>query len=363
MLLSPVNFRNLRLRNRVVWLPVVSWLAEEDGFVTDALIERYRRRAQGGVGLLVIEATGVLDRRSPKLIKICDDKYMPGLEKLVQAIHDEGAKVSVQLIHYAKKSKKTGWKQKVEDLSSEEIEQVKKEYVNAAVRAKKVGFDAVELHVAHSYTLASFASLLNKRQDEYGRDVYGRTKIVLDIMDMVREKVGDNYAVCARISGEEFVKGGNTLKQTEIISKLMAGKGLDYLSVSAGGKDEDGDWYTGYSSTRSMPTANLPDGCHVYLAEALRKVVAPYDVPVIVSGKINTLEQAEEILRKGQADLIGVCRPLLADPDWMLKLAENRDDEVIKCTYCNTCLDRDRRFEAVECIVAERAAKKKAAQS
>lgn len=362
MLLSPVKFSNLSLKNRVVWLPIVSWLAEEDGFVTDALIERYRRRAQGGVGLLVIEATGVLDRRSPKLIKICDDKYMPGLEKLVQAIHDAGAKVSVQLIHYAKKSKKTGWKQKVEDLSLEEIEQIKKDYVDAAVRAKKVGFDAIELHVAHSYTLASFVSLLNKRQDEYGRDIYGRTKIVLDIMDMVREKVGDDYAVCARISGEEFVKGGNTLKQTEVISKLMAGKGLDYLSVSAGGKDEDGDWYTGYSSTRSMPTANLPDECHVYLAEALKKAVAPYDVPIIASGKINTLQQAEEILAKGQADLIGVARPLLADPDWLIKLAENREDEVIKCTYCNTCLDRDRRFEPVECIVAERKMKKQTAQ-
>jgi 2,4-dienoyl-CoA reductase (NADPH2) len=139
----------------------------------------------------------------------------------------------------------------------------------------------------------------------------------------------------------------------------MAGKGIDYLSVSAGGKDEDGDWYTGYSSTRSMPTANLPDGCHVYLAEALREEVAPYGVPVIASGKINSFKQAEEILAKGQADLIGVCRPLLADPDWVIKLKENRDDELIKCTYCNTCLDRDRRFEPVECIVAERKRKSK----
>ena len=141
------------------------------------------------------------------------------------------------------------------------------------------------MHAAHSYTLASFISLLNKRTDEYGRDIKGRSKLVLDIIEMVREKVGDDYAVGVRISGEEFVMGGNTLKQTRVISRLMAGKGIDYLSVSAGGKDEDGDWYTGYSSTRSMPTANLPDGCHVYLAEALREEVAPYGVPVIASGK------------------------------------------------------------------------------
>lgn len=358
VLFSPVNYKNLSLKNRLVWLPVVSWLAEEEGFVTDALIERYRRRAEGGIGLIVVEATGVLDRRSPKLIKICDDKYMPGLEKLVQAVHDAGAKISVQLIHYAKKSKRTGWKQKVEDLNLDEIEQVKKDYEAAVVRAKKVGFDVVEIHVAHSYTLASFISSLNKRKDEYGRDINGRAKLVLDILERCREKVGDDYAIGARISGEEFVKGGNTLKQTKVISRMMAEKGLDYLSVSAGGKDEDGDWYTGYSSTRSMPTANLPYGCHVYLAKGLREEVAPLGVPVIASGKINTLELAEEIVKEEKADLIGVCRPLLADPDWALKLKEKREDELVKCTYCNTCLVRDQRFEAVECIEAEKKARK-----
>jgi dimethylglycine catabolism A len=358
MLFSPASYKNLSLKNRLVWLPIVSWLAEEDGYVTDKLIDRYRRRAEGDVGLIVIEATGVLDRRSPRLVKICDDKYLPGLEKLVKAIHDAGAKVSVQLIHYVKKSKRTGWKQQIEDLTKDDIEEIEKNYVDAAIRAKKAGFDAIELHVAHSYTLASFVSLLNKRKDEYGGDENGRARIVLEIMERCREAVSDDFAICARISGEEFVKGGNTLKQTGVISRLMAEKGLNYLSVSAGGKDEDGDWYTGYSGSRSMPTANLPFKCHTYLAKGIKEEVGPLGVPVIASGKIHTLEHAEEILNEGKADLIGLARPLLADPQWAIKLRENRADEIVECTYCNTCLKRDQRFEPVECIEAEKAERK-----
>lgn len=353
MLLSPVEFKNLSLKNRIVWLPMVSWLADEEGFVTDKLIERYRRRAEGGVGLIVIEATGVLGRKSPKLLRIHDDKYMPGLEKLVQSIHDAGAKVSIQLIHFLKQSR-SGWKQKPEDLSLEDIKQVKNDFVQAAIRAKKVGFDAIELHAAHCYTLASFISLLNKRKDEYGRNVEGRSRILTEIIESCRESTGDDYAIGARISGEEFVIGGNTLKQTKPISKILAEKGLDYLSVSAGGKDEDGRWYSGYSGSRAMPTANLPYGCHVYLAKGIRDELAPFGVPVIASGKINSLEFGEEILKEGKADLIGVARPLLADPDWIIKLKENRKDEIVSCVYCNTCLERDQRWEPVECIKAEK---------
>jgi len=356
-ILSPANFKNLELRNKLVWLPMVSWLADEDGFVTDELIERHKLRAEGGAGLIILEATGVLARKSPKLLRIHDDEYLPGLEKLVQAVHDGGSKMSIQLIHYVKQSR-SGWKQKVEDLSQEDIKQIKEDFVNAALRAKKVGFDAIELHVAHSYTLSSFVALLNKRQDEYGKTLKGRTKIVTDIIDMCREKLGDDYCIGARISGEEFVMGGNTLKQTREISRIMAPSGLNYLSVSAGGKTEDGNWYSGYSGSRSMPTANLPYGCHVYLSKSIREELEPLNVPVIASGKINSLEFGEEILNQGKADLIGVCRPLLADPEWIIKQQENRQKEIINCIYCNTCLERDQRWEPVDCIVAEKKAKK-----
>ncbi len=361
-ILEPVSFKNLELKNRLVWLPAVTCLADEEGYVTDELIERHVARAKGGFALIDVEACGVLDRKSPHLLRIHDDKYIPGLKKMVDAVHAEGCKMTVQLIHYVKQSVRTGWKQAVEDLTYEEIEQCKNEFVQGTIRAKKAGFDGVELHVAHGYTLSSFISLLNKRTDEYGRNTAGRCKIVTDIMAEIRRQVGDDYCVGCRISGEEFVKGGNTLKQTTEIAKIFAKSGMDFISVSAGGKTEDGAWYTGYSGNRCMPTAEYPWGLHVYLAEGIKNALREIgsDIPVIVSGKIRDLAHGEEVLNAGQADLIGVCRPALADPDWIVKQRDGREKEIVKCVYCNGCLERDQRHEPVNCVIADKIAELKA---
>lgn len=359
--LESVDFKNLSLRNRVVWLPAVSWLADEEGYVTDELIERHVARARGGAALIVVEATGVLDRKSPKLLRIYDDKFIPGLKKMTDAVHEAGAKMSVQLIHFVKQSR-SGWKQAVEDLTVEEIKQCEEDFVQAAIRAKKAGFDAIELHVAHGYTLSSFVSLLNKRKDEYGRNTAGRCKLVVDIIKRCREELGEDYCIGARISGEEFVKGGNTLKQTKEIAKILGEAGINYLSVSAGGKTEDGAWYKGYSGNRCMPTAEYPWGLHVYLSEGIREVLAPMGIPVIVSGKIPDLAYGEDLLNQGKTDLIGVCRPMIADPEWVNKQAEGREKEIIKCIYCNGCLERDQVWEPVNCVVAEKLAAKATAQ-
>lgn len=357
--LEPVKFKNLELKNRIVWLPAVSWLADEEGFVTDELIERHVERANGGVGMIIIEATGVLDRKSPKLLRINDDKYLSGLTKLVDAVHEAGAKISIQLIHYVKQSR-SGWKQDVKDLTDEEIEQCIQDFVDATVRAKKAGFDAIELHDAHGYTLSSFTSLLNKRTDEFGRGTAGKCKIVTDIIRRAREAVGPDYCIGIRISGEEFVLGGNTLKQTREMAKIFGEAGINYMSVSAGGKTEDGAWYKGYSGNRCMPTANYPDGLHRYLADGIREILEPMGIPVIVSGKITSLEMGEDVLDKGEADLIGVCRPLLADHEWITKQVEGREKEIIKCIYCNGCLEKDQTWDPVNCVVREKVLAKQA---
>ena len=155
-ILEPVKFRNLELKNRLVWLPAVTCLADEVGFVTDALIERHVARAKGGFGLIDVEACGVLDRKSPNLLRICDDKFIPGLKEMTDAVHAEGCKMTVQLIHYVKQSVRTGWKQAVEDLTYEDIDLCKRQFVESTIRAREAGFDGVELHVAHGYTLSSF---------------------------------------------------------------------------------------------------------------------------------------------------------------------------------------------------------------
>lgn len=357
-ILEPVSFKNLTLKNRLVWLPAVTLLADEEGYATDALIKRHADRAKGGFGLIDVEACGVNDMKSPQLLRIYDDKFIPRLKEMTDAVHEHGCKMTVQLIHFVKQSVRTGWKRPIEDFSVEEIQQVKKEFVEAAIRAKKAGFDGIELHAAHGYTLSSFISLLNTRTDEYGRNTEGRCRIVTEIITECRAALGDDYCIGVRISGEEFVVGGNTLKQTTEISKIFAKAGVDFISVSAGGKTEDGAWYKGYSGNRCMPSANYPYGLHVYLAEGIKNALREInsDCPVIVSGKVRDLAHGEEILQAGQADLIGVCRPALADPDWIIKQVEGRQKEIVKCVYCNVCLERDQRHEPVECIVAEKVA-------
>lgn len=353
LLFTPVEFRNLSLRNRIVWPPMVSWEATEDGFVTDTIIERYRRRAQGGAGLIVVEACGVNASKSPYLLRIYDDKFIPGLKRLTEAVKAEGAKISVQLIHFLRASK-SGWREKVEDLTLEAIEQLKKDFVAAAVRAKEAGFDAVELHAAHYYTLASFLSRLNKRRDKYGGSFENRFRLLGEVYEQCRSAVGPTFCLGVRINGDEFVLEGNTLKQSRRIARRLAEMGIDYISVSAGGKQEDGPWYTGYSGSRAMPPIYMPEAVNVYLAAAIREEVKEYGVPVITAGRIPTAALAETILQAGQADLIGIARPLLADPDWPKKYLEGREKEIFKCAYCNECLERDRNFQPVECSRREK---------
>jgi 2,4-dienoyl-CoA reductase (NADPH2) len=357
-ILEPVEFHNLRRKNRVVWTPAVTCLASDAGEVTDALIDRHVKRAADGVGLIQVEACGVLDRKSPKLLRLCDDAMIPGHKRMTDALHAYGAKVSVQLIHYVKQSKRTGWKQDVADLTLEEIEEIKQQFISAAVRAKQAGYDVIELHGAHGYTLASFISLLNRRKDAYGGKTAGRCKIVTDIIHGIRRELGDDACVAIRINGDEFVRGGSTVAQAPEVAKCLCDAGINLISVSAGGKTEDGSWYTGYSGERTMPTAQYPWACHVYLAEAVREVAKQYAVPVITAGRIGTLKRGEEILQAEKADLIGYCRPLLCDPQWLTKEREGRFDEIVQCHYCNNCQERDRHWEPVNCIFWEAHCKK-----
>ena len=159
-ILEPVKFRNLELKNRLVWLPAVTCLADEVGFVTDALIERHVARAKGGFGLIDVEACGVLDRKSPNLLRICDDKFIPGLKEMTDAVHAEGCKMTVQLIHYVKQSVRTGWKQAVEDLTYEDIDLCKRQFVESTIRAREAGFDrSMILSYGQDDRVCAFTSL------------------------------------------------------------------------------------------------------------------------------------------------------------------------------------------------------------
>jgi 2,4-dienoyl-CoA reductase-like NADH-dependent reductase (Old Yellow Enzyme family) len=277
-------------------------------------------------------------------------------------MHDVGpGKVALQIIHFLKIAR-SGWRQTVDMLSSEEIEQVVTSYAAAAARCREAGYDAVELHMAHAYTLSSFLSRLNRRHDAYGgRSLEGRLRLPTEVVRAVRRAVGGDYPIGVRFDGEECVKGGYGLAESRYIALRLAQAGCDWLSISAGGKFEDAVKkpgeplypYTGYSGDRTMPAAQYQDATNLYLSEGIRDFVRAQGLatPVVTTGKIPTPELAERILRAGQADLVGLARALLADPDWPKKAREGRSDEIVRCVYGNVCKALDENFRTVRCVL------------
>lgn len=361
-LFSPINIRGCILPNRIQMTAAVTRLAGEDGHVTKEIKDRYERIAMGGLGSIVVEAAVVLPSRSSFNLRISDDQFIEQLRDFIQGMKkvNPDVKVGVQLIHFLKLSR-TGWRQKVEDLKPEEIAVIPQQFASGAARARTAGFDFVELHMSHFTTLASFLSLRNKREDEYGGDFEGRIKLPTEVITAARKSVGADYPVGLRMLGEEFIKEGNTLLQSERIARRFASLDIDFISVSAGERFEDADpplpdmpvfAGTGYSGYRMSPRWWNPDGVQVYLAEGIRKAVkeSGYDVAVITAGKIRMPDLAEKILEDGRADIIGMARTLWADPDWPKKAWAGKADEIVKCAACGYCSESDERYETVTCI-------------
>ena len=353
-LFSPVQINHLKLDNRIVMAPTHLHLADEDGFMVPRMVDFYLKRAMGGVSMINIGAVGVNPKKMFFVLRVSDDKFIPELLDFTNRIHAEtGTKVCAQLFDPLKMAR--GWKQDVNDMTVDEIEKIVDYFEKGAIRAKEAGFDAIEIHAAHGYIFASFLSLRNKRDDEYGRGVEGRMKIVMDAYTRIRKALGDDYPIGIRINGDEFIVDGNTLHHSRIIARTMAAAGIDYISITAGGKYEDSPGLHpkyqvtvpypplgGYSGFRSMPPAYMPEAVNVYLAADIRKTVreAGYSTPIITAGRIPYPKLAESILHNGQADLVALSRPLLRDPDWLQKTRAGKEKEIDRCTYCNSCLDR-----------------------
>jgi 2,4-dienoyl-CoA reductase-like NADH-dependent reductase (Old Yellow Enzyme family) len=360
-LFGPLTIKGCTFPNRIMRTSMVSGLATEDGFVTDAVKKRYQREARGGVGALVIEAAVVLSSRSPYNLRISDDRFSVGLKELVEVTRraNPETKIGLQIMHFLKLSR-SGWRQRVEDFRTEEIPLIVDQHVAAAQRALLAGFDFIEIHMAHAFTLASFLSRVNRRPDEYGRRFDNRMRLPIEVYQAVRQVTGENYPLGIRINGEDFIVDGNTLQQSTGIARKFAELGVDYISVSAGDRFEDAaipapnspfDPMSGYSGHRMSPWYWFPDGTHVYLAAAIREYIrkAGLKTPIVTAGKIRTPQLAEQILRDGRADIIGLCRALLCDPDWPLKAREGREKDIVRCTACNWCLEADSRYDKVNC--------------
>ncbi|HRA77204.1 MAG TPA: NADH:flavin oxidoreductase [Burkholderiaceae bacterium] len=361
-LLEPITINGMKVPNRVMVPAMVTRLSGEDGFVSKEISDRYVRYAQGEVGLIVVEAMAIHGSNAGPLLRISDDKFIPGLREMVRKIHDASdSKVVPQIIHFLKIAR-SGWRQTVDMLSIEEIERIIEQFGEAAARAREAGFDGIELHNAHAYTLASFVSRVNGRTDEYGgTTLENRLRLIGKVMDSVRRYVGRDYPVGIRFLSDEFIRGGYTVEDAKLIGLRMAQLGADYLSLSVGGKFEDAvhtpghvlHGYSGYSGERCMPGATYPDALHVPYAAEIKAFVASkgFDLPVIAAGKLSDPGTAEAVLAAGKVDMVAIARGLLADPDWVKKVRLGQLDRIVKCDYCNVCKQLDGSHMPVTCFL------------
>ncbi|HEX7155923.1 MAG TPA: hypothetical protein VF229_01845, partial [Burkholderiaceae bacterium] len=309
-LFEPVPINRITIPNRIMVPAMVTHLCTEEGVVNDAVIDRYVRYAEGGVGLIVVEAMAVHQNKSGALLRIAEDRFVPGLRALASRVHAvSDSKIVPQIIHFMKVAR-SGWRQTIDSLTVEEIGGIVGQFAAAAGRAREAGFDGIELHSAHAYTLSSFLSRRNPRTDDYGgATLEGRLRLITRVIGAVRATVGKDFTVGVRFNGEEFIKDGYGVEDSKLIARRFAELGFDYLSMSVGGKFEDAIHvpgqvlfpYSGYSGDRCMPGDWFPRALHVGLAGEVRAYLHAHGhkTPLAVAGKLSDPADAERAVSAG----------------------------------------------------------------
>lgn len=351
LLFEPIQFGPVTARNRVVMAPLVTNFATSDNEISDRQITYYTERARGGAGTIVIEAT-VVDKAArafERQVGVYDDRFLKGLSRLAGAIQAEGAKAVLQLHHAGPKINSDIGLQPVSvspvkvregdlprQLTTEALGEIRRNFVAAAGRAKKAGFDAVELHAAHFYLLsASISPYTNKRSDEYGGSIDNRTRLTREIISDIRMALGADYPIWVRINGYEATEPGLRVEESRQVAAILADAGADVIHVSA---------YTRpvkptADSGATLPaigglSKNVPPGPYLDYAKAVKEAVS---IPVVAVGKLDDPALAAQALHDGKCDLVALGRQFLCDPHWPVKVQEGREDDIVHCKYCDTC--------------------------
>jgi len=438
-LFTPIQVGQFQARTRT-WVPaMVPWRATEEGFVTDEVLAWYARFAAGRPAVLVVEATGIRDVPSGPLLRIGHDRFLPGLQQLVECVRAASGgqtRLLIQIIDFLRirrRPAKERWvrdflrltdelreriagsqlipdsaalddaslrerllalehadllglldERDVEDLEMgarervsdthlphvEELPRVLPDlFAGAAERARRAGFDGVELHYAHAYTMASFLSRTNDRRDGYGGSRAGRARLAVEVFEAARARCGDDFTLGCRLLGDEVIAGGSRIADASYYARVLAEAGMDFVSVSKGGKFDDAKQpkvgeaaypYTGESGHECMPTIHIgapgPFGRNLDLSRAIRSEIrgAGLTTPVIGAGGVNSFELAEQALASGACDLVGAARQSLADPDWWLKMELGSGASIRRCKFTNYCEALDQRHKQVTCQLWDR---------
>ncbi|HXX34183.1 MAG TPA: FAD-dependent oxidoreductase [Thermodesulfobacteriota bacterium] len=347
-LFSPIKIKSLELVNRVVMPPMGTNLGNEDGTVSEANLAYIKRRARGGAGLIITEISSVHPNGSgiANELGAYDDRFIPGLKKIADAVHAAGSKMALQLHHAGRESLFLLQQGKAvapspipslifrltpREMTRAEIQEIIAAFGAAARRGIEAGFDAVEVHGAHGYLLTQFlSSLSNKREDEYGGSLINRSRFIIEVLQEVRKAVGPDFPISLRLSVEECIKDGYTFEDIRPILSNLVKAGADMLHASLGTHGSPG------GITSAPP--EYPAGFNVWRAKKLKDAVG---LPVIAVGRFSDPSLANDVIARGEADLVAFGRQFLADPDFLIKAREGRPEDIRKCIACNQgCIER-----------------------
>jgi 2,4-dienoyl-CoA reductase-like NADH-dependent reductase (Old Yellow Enzyme family) len=370
-LLAPGRIGSLEIRNRILMSPMGSNLAQEDGHVGERIKRYYEERARGGVGLIIVGVGAIsfpAGACNPNQIAISDDAFLPGLSDLTRRVHTRGAKIAIQLQHAGKVAVRDivdgrpmwvpsvlpykggdltndltpdelqrfvanltqpGARMAYHEMTQEDIAHLVAAFADAAERARRAGFDGIELHAGHGYILSSFLSpATNRREDEYGGPLENRARFLVETIRAAKARAGADFPVWCRIDSKEFrTAGGITEEDGRRTAELAEAAGADAIHVSAYADSTSGVAFT------DAPLVHQPCG-YVALAAAIKRRVG---IPVIAVGRIEPAE-GNALIAEGSADFIAMARKLLADPELPNKLRDGRPEDVRPCIYCYTCV-------------------------
>ncbi|MFX1275293.1 MAG: FAD-dependent oxidoreductase [Promethearchaeota archaeon] len=366
-LLKPIKIRSLEISNRLVMPPMGTILGNPDGTVSEANIAYMKRRAKSGAGLIITEITEVhpLGAVNPNCLGAWDDKFIPGLSKLVDVVHTTGNKIAMQLHHCGRESyiltkRHTamapsavpsfvfGFLGSPREMTLEDIQETIISFGAAAKRAVAAGFDAVELHGAHGYLLMQFLSAhSNKRTDEYGGDFTNRARFMIECLREVRKQVGDAFPISIRLSGEECIVGGYTINDIQTIIPDLVNAGADIIHASFG-------THSNVNVSIGTPAASAPvefeQGFKVELARKIKNIT---NVPVITVGRFTDPYFMNKVIEQGDADFVAVGRQHLADPDFLKNALEGHPEDTFECLACNQgCIEREAiELKSIRCAI------------
>jgi len=343
VLFSPFEIRGLSLKNRIVMAPMFVGYADGDGAVNELVLDHYREMAGSGVSMVVVENASVdpSGAGSPFILRVDEDRYIPGLAELAGAIRDQGSLAFLQINHagrYAYMQErlapspfKTG-KIVPKEMSHDEIQEIVLAFSEGARRVKEAGFDGVEIHGGTGYLIVQFLSpRTNQRLDLYGGTDENRMRFALQVTDAVMEAVGDDYPVGYRFLADEWLPDGLHPEETIPLARALEERDIAYLSVMAG-------TYDSFFLPEYLKEERS-EGYMAHFAETIKKSVSK--TPVIAAGRIQSPATAEKVIQQGQADLIGLARVLFADPLWPKKAKGQVAEPIVPCEpTCSLCMKR-----------------------